>query len=236
MFHIVMVSLEYAYKNGYYIPFLYPFFYWIFKNHLLTSTIILKMLAVNYFFHFGSEIPSAKYCTPLIKPFMRLTDTGYIATFLSHYQPELFPIAFNVHMVIAIAYWIAIAFCNFSDVDSLDSNQIDNVYCKWWSYAIHTIPAVFYFYNISKTKQAFNFRTFANSIGWVLIWFVLIYIPWRLFTDDPIYNILGDSYSTGFKVGITFLVFTFLAIVNLLAEKYQLVTGSLILPYKSLEY
>lgn len=231
-----MVSLQYAYENGYYIPLLYPIFYYIFKNHLLSCTIVLKLLAINFFVHFGKDIPSAQYCSPLVKPFMRFTDTGYVATFLNHYQPELFPIAFNLHLMIAIAYWIGIALFDFSDIDYLDCNRIDNTYTKLWSYAIHTLPALFYLYNISKTKESFNYRTFVNTIGWIAIWFCMIYIPWRLLTNDPIYGVLDDSHSIYFKLGLTCIVFALVVLVNTMADKYQLVTGSLSIPYKQIKY
>ena len=48
----------------------------------------------------------------------------------------------------------------------------------------------------------FTTSTFKYSVYWVLIWFVFIYMPWRIFTGDVIYSILGKETTIYMKIMI----------------------------------
>lgn len=204
-----MWNIQYIYQNGHYVPFLYPFVYFLLNNHLLTITILLKILAVNYFVHFGHLLPVSSICNPILKPFMRLTDTGYIATCFFIFNPAFFPIAFNIHMLIFVGYFIAILFCGMTDADYIHLPQVDNDFALKWSYAVHLLPICFYLYYMIQHRKNIRFSnsTFKYSAYWVLIWFVFIYIPWRVFTGDIIYSILGDETSLYMKLLIVAGVF-----------------------------
>lgn len=200
----MMWNSQYIYQNGHYIPFLYPLFYYLAGSHLLTVTIVLKMLAVNYFVHFGNFLPFSSICNPILKGFMRLTDTGYIATCFFIFNPTFFPIAFNIHMLIFIGYFIAILFCGMTDADYIYLPQVDNDFASKWSYVVHLLPICFYIYYMSKNRKNIQFTTstFKYSVYWVLIWFVFIYMPWRIFTGDVIYSILGKETTIYMKIMI----------------------------------
>lgn len=138
------------------------------------------------------------------KRFMRLTDTGYIATCFFIFNPAFFPIAFNIHMLIFIGYFIAILFCGMTDADYIYLPQVDNDFASKWSYVVHLLPICFYIYYMSKNRKNIQFTTstFKYSVYWVLIWFVFIYIPWRIFTGDVIYSILGKETTIYMKIMI----------------------------------
>lgn len=224
------MSLQYIYQNGHYIPFLYPIVYSFLQNHLLTSTILLKALAVNFFIHFGHLLSYAHIAPPPLKAFVRFTDSGYIATFLTYFQPKLFPIAFNVHMFITIAFFTVVLCFSDSDVDDIYDDAIDFQYTRIWSYTIHGLFTLFFLYHLvnpkNKTTYTFNNETYFQTLTWMIIWFCLIYIPWRLLTGDPVYAVLGDDSSTITKIGVVCLVFVIFYITNSI--------GRVLSSYKSL--
>ena len=145
-------SWIYVYENGYYIPFLYPVFYVLLQDHLLAVTIVLKLLATSLYVHFGHLYEYSKYCPVITKPFMRLTDTGYIATLLAYKYQEFFPVAFNLHFMISFAYFFAVLVLGMTDMDKNYTADIDGDFITAWSYSIHSIPFVLFAYMLTQKK------------------------------------------------------------------------------------
>lgn len=189
-------------------------FQYFFQNHLLTTTIVLKLLSTNYFVHFGHLLDYANICNPILKPFMRLTDSGCIATIIYVCYPHFFPVAFNLHFLICVAYFISVVLFSMTDVDEISQPYIDDKYSEIWCYFVHFMPLLFLLFYLFKDNHKFTFQTYLYSVAWVLIWFIFIYIPWRLLTGDAIYNILEEDQNKYMQLTVVFSVFVLLYIGN----------------------
>lgn len=212
------LTIKYIYENGYYIPFLYPLFYLLLQNHLLTSTIVLKMLATNFYIHFGHHYEYSKYCPVITKPFMRLTDTGYIATLIALYKPSFFPTAFNIHFLITTAFFFAVGVLGMEDTDKNYTSDIDGDFITRWSYCVHLIPFAIFCYMLTTKKYTFDEKSFYYSVAWVLAWFLFIYGPFRALTGDCIYSILDYKEDRGIQFAVVILAVVFLFAGNMFGK------------------
>lgn len=214
-------SWTYIFENGYYIPLFYPLVYWYIPDHLIATTIILKLLATNYYIHFGKFYDYSNHCPSITKAFVRLTDTGYLATLMAYLYPSTFPVAFNIHFMLTISFFFATQVLGMKDMDgTYPSPTIDSTFAETWMHAIHTLPFLFFCYQLIANPQnkSFTFQTFYQSIAWVLAWFVFIYIPFRLITGDCVYSILAADENRWLQMAVVALVFVVLFVSNWIGQ------------------
>ena len=211
-------KVKYVFENGYYIPFLYPVFYYFLQNHLLTVTIVLKLLATNFYVHFGHMYEYSKYCPVITKPFMRLTDTGYIATLIAHYYPSFFPVAFNIHFMISTAYFFAVVVLGMKDMDKNYTTDIDGDFITMWSYCVHLIPFSIFCYMLLQKKYNFDRSTFSQALMWAFGWLFFIYVPFRLLTGDCIYSVLDYNESRWVQIAVVLIVILLLLAGNTVGQ------------------
>jgi len=209
-------------QNGFYIHFITAFLYYITHNPYLSWNISIKLYSMNYFYWYGhlfSYLPNPKY--NWIKQFVRFTDSGHIASFLPlFYKPSL-PLCHNVHFVIMTGYWIGKLVFGISDADRQNSSEANTI-IEWHmdlcTYIHHSVPYSFIYLlwkeNMDNKKMVCNDQYEYNSLFytyvWLYIWFLFIYMPWRLYTKDCVYSIL-DSKQTPLH-----LIFFFVAFVHFL--------------------
>jgi hypothetical protein len=212
------MDVQYIYENGYYIPFLYPVVYSLIQNHLLTTTIILKLIVINFYLQFGHLYDYSNYCPTIVKPFARLTDIGYIITFVHYFNPVIFPIAFNIHFMLSIAYLFGKHVLHFNDMETSYYDNIDYKYIEIWSNAIHILPFSFFCYMLFSNKYKFTYNTFLYSFFLVLAWLSFIYIPYRIVTGDCIYSILEYEKPRLIQLVVMLLIILLLYIGNIIGD------------------
>jgi hypothetical protein len=209
----VMNTILYVLKNGYYIPLLHAGLYMITDDHFLSTIIAMKAYPANYFYWFCDHYSYLSNHN-WVKQFIRYTDTGHIVSFLYYFYPEYLPLAFNVHYVITVAYWVGRIFIKMEDSDKLVISEIDPVFEETWSAMVHGVPLVLLTHRIINQTECvpFDYYSLKLTYGWNYSWLFGVYIPWRLYTGDCVYNILSHKSPwkkiVGFFAFIHFLVLT----------------------------
>ena len=194
-------------KHGFILLNLYYPLYLFFNNHLITTTIILKLLHINYYYFFGHLSPKLNHTTKLIRPWVRLTDTGFYALIVYYFYNDFFPICFNIHFVISIAYWIIMIVFGFQDSDNIHSHELSIYIAQFISSLTHGLPLLLLSKDICTNKIYFNDASLSYTNYWISGWFLFIYIPWRLFTHDEIYTVLNINTPSIYKLCTIFFVF-----------------------------
>lgn len=213
-------SIHNQIKNGYYIPFLYVFLLFIFRDILRVSLFIIKLYPVNHFYWFGElynyrNIPKQ---FNFIKQFVRMTDTGHLVSLLYVIDPSYLPLAHNVHFFITVGFWTG-KYIGSSDQDMIslnDKHQSMIMYDNTMSYISHGLPYLLFLREIWISEQcgSFDLHTLWISYRWNYIWFFMVYIPWRIYTGDVIYTIF--DLNKGYEIPLKFICF--LHLVTLVAN------------------
>jgi hypothetical protein len=208
-----MNTIIYAIKNGYYIPFIHAGLYLITADHFLSTIVVMKAYPANYFYWFCdhySYFPKHNW----VKQFIRFTDSGHLVSFLYFFYPEYLPLAFNVHYIITIAYWVGRKFLKMKDSDKLITPELDPIFEETWSAMIHSVPLILFTHKILNQTECvpFGYESLKMTYGWNYLWFFGIYLPWRIYTGDCVYDILSHKNPwqkiAGFLAFIHFLVLT----------------------------
>jgi len=211
------------FENGLHIPFLYFIFYLVTDHHLISYSLMMKLFSINYYYNFNEKFKSLTFIQSQIKPWVRFTDTGYIASLIYYMYPSFFPIAFNVHFTISIGYWCTMTFFKITDNDSFDKCSLFyNYFHKLMSYLLHTIPLALLFTDMCTYKNKFDDFSMYYSILWGISWIFFILIPWKYFTKDSIYTIFNDNVSINRKILIIFIMFSIINLSNNIGEQYCL--------------
>lgn len=197
--------------NGLYIPFIFFTHYFLYRHFFLSIAISLKIYSSNYFFWFNDDYSYKGLPRRLnwIKQFVRFTDTGHIISFLYCTYPTILPIAFNTHFIITFAYWIGHFFFQMKDCDIIQNAItipfIDNTF----NIFNHLLPLILLTFELWKHPELaiFDYTSLFYSYLWIVTWFCFIYIPWRSYTGDCVYNILHATvhYSK---------IFTFVMVIS----------------------
>ena len=203
-------------KNGFYIHLLQACLYYTTQNIYISSIVAIKMYSVNYFYWYGNQftfMPNPRH--NWIKQFTRLTDTGHFASFLPLFFPSILPVAHNVHFIIMSGYWIGKCAFNLKDADKLNFPDILDWHTDLCTYIHHSVPYLLIHYLFSQQHAdisincdyEYNMDTLKYTFAWLYGWLFFIYIPWRLYTGDPIYSILDakqtpKKYICGFIVAV----------------------------------
>lgn len=203
-------------KNGFYIHLLQACLYYTTQNIYISSIVAIKMYSVNYFYWYGNQftfMPNPRH--NWIKQFTRLTDTGHFASFLPLFFPSILPVSHNVHFIIMSGYWIGKCAFNLKDADKLNFPDILDWHTDLCTYIHHSVPYLLIHYLFSQQHAdisincdyEYNTDTLKYTFAWLYGWLFCIYIPWRVYTGDPIYSILDakqtpKKYICGFIVAV----------------------------------
>jgi hypothetical protein len=195
--------MDVVYKNGYYIPLLFPIIYSFSGDSFLATMIVLKTFPANYFYWFGYQYNYIKNYNWL-KQFVRFTDSGHIMSLLYWIWPEYLPLAFTTHFVITTGYWGGKLFIDLKYDDKFKNTEINPIFEDMWSGCIHGLPLVFITYNLRNECIPFTINTLKNSFLWNYGWLFGIYTPWRLITGDCMYSVF--SRKTPLKISVLFFI------------------------------
>jgi hypothetical protein len=213
-------------QNGYYIPFLHAGLYIITNDIYLSSIIALKIYPLNYFYWFSDQysyLPNKRY--NWIKQFIRFTDTGHLVSFLYYFYPQILPIAFNVHFIITFGYWGGRIAFKMKDSDQLQIPTFDHNFEEMWVALVHGLPIVLLSNRILHHDICivYSIEDLKFSYLWLYSWFIGIYLPWRIYTKDYVYNVLLD-FTDYKKMGVFIL---FIHIIILLGHMTGLLLNQL---------
>jgi hypothetical protein len=98
------------------------------------------------------------------------------------------------------------------DSDKLFLSDLDSQFEDIWSGMIHSVPLILLTREIVIKNECmlFGYENLKLSYAWGYFWFFCIYIPWRLYTGDCVYDIFSNKNSwkkiAGFFVFIHFTV------------------------------
>jgi len=211
----MLQQLETFFQNGFYIHILQAFLYSTTKNIYISSIIAIKMYSTNYFYWYGnyfSYLPNRKY--NWVKQFIRFTDTGHLASVLPLIYSSTLPVSHNVHFIIMSGYWIGKLAFNLKDADKIQTNNIIEWHTDLCTYIHHSVPYLLIHYLFKKESELrsidcdyeYSYQTLKHTYMWLYSWFLFIYIPWRMYTNDTVYSIL-DSKQTPKKFIYGFVFF-----------------------------
>ena len=206
-------TITYIKYNGLWTPIIFFPLYLIFNNFLLSLTFFLKLNTMIYYYHFSKhyKYKGCKY----IKPWVRFTDTSYIATiiYFINNDSDSYGLAFTVHALISIGYWIGWKLFGVTDLDDILNSNIDNMFCEIYSSfttaCVHGVPFILLHNDICKYDNSFSNSTITNLKIWILLWISCIYLPWRTYSGDAIYSVFKDFRNIKLKIQ-TFILTIFL--------------------------
>jgi hypothetical protein len=213
-------------KNGFYIPVLFWGLSTSLNQLFLPMVLCLKLCSFNYYYWFSHiydyNFTNKKY--NIVKQFVRFTDTGHIASFLYYFYPQFLPIAFNVHFIITVGYWLG-RFCfDLQDTDGYSDTDIIHWYTNIWVVFNHGLAFTCFIWIIltdNECNNSFNNDSIEYTFYWIYAWFFLIYIPWRMKTGDAVYSILSNESSIFTKISYVFLIHLFVVIANMFGHFLQ---------------
>jgi hypothetical protein len=201
-------------KNALYLPSLFFAIYFFCRDFFVASAIVLKWYSANYFYWFNDTYRYKNIPTRFnwIKQFVRFTDTGHIVSLLYIFDDKKwFQIAFTVHFTISLGYWVGKMLFQMRDCDSIKDNEIIKPLEHCFCYLNHSLPFIILYGRIHYYQ--FQFCKLFYSFLWLYGWFFLIYLPWRLLTQDPVYDFLKDCWNQKSLVFI-FLIHVMIALGN----------------------
>ena len=202
------------FKNGFHIINLYFPFYLLLQDHLLASCIIFKLFSINYYIHYGQYNFHLTYLTKYIRPWVRLSDTGFYYILAYYFYDESFySIAYIINGAIFISYWVIMIGLNYKDNDNFHSllvmGKVGYILERFMSVASHSLPFFLLHSDMCEYTHSFNENNLYQSIKWMLLWLCLIYVPYVYYTHDYIYSIMSTKTSIIIKfVGIIFVFFS----------------------------
>ena len=209
------------FKNGLHIPLLYFAFNFFFENNLFSYTLMMKIFSINYYYNYYQSFNNLTFIQSQIKPWVRFTDTGYIATLIYYIYPDFFPIAFNIHFAICVGYWCIMTFFGISDVNSIKGENLYYYYQKMMSYLLHILPLILLSNDICLYKNMFDEKSLFYSLIWTTSWFIFVLVPWKIITKDSIYTIFNDNVSINKKIFVIIFMLSLINLSNNLAIMYS---------------
>jgi hypothetical protein len=111
-------------------------------------------------------------------------------------------------------YWIGKCAFNLKDADKLNLPNILDWHTDFCTYIHHSVPYLLIHYLFAQQQQVgfsincdyeYDMDTLKYTFAWLYGWLFFIYIPWRVYTGDPIYSIL-DVKQTPKKYIFSFIV------------------------------
>lgn len=195
--------------NGGFLPIVFLATLALSNNLFLACIITMKCYTSNYFFWFNDEYHFKNLPRKFnwIKQFVRFTDTGNLASILVYFDSSWLQIAFVVHFIITIGYWYGKCWFQMKDLDSVKNPRINRSIESFFCTCNHGLPLCFLLYfAINSDNTTFNtwFKNCLGSFLWMYTWATCIYLPWRLFTKDPVYE-LFDWNKTPFTISLFFV-------------------------------
>ena len=198
------MNLKGCARNGGYIPLLGLITLGATGSLFATTTLTLKMFQENYYYWYHPYFrlpPHIPTWFNYLKQFSHYTDTGHIISLLCLADPTWIPIAFNTHFTITIAYWVSNLLLGLTDDDDGDFTPLPldkRPWTKWtngWWTLNHSLPVLvlgwmFVTQTHHQQTSLFGIHSLLTTFGWLYGWVILVYIPWRAITNNPVYSIL----------------------------------------------
>uniref|UniRef100_A0A6C0HI77 Uncharacterized protein n=1 Tax=viral metagenome TaxID=1070528 RepID=A0A6C0HI77_9ZZZZ len=185
-------------KNGCYIPFVYIGLWYFTKDFYLSTVVCFKLHTMNYFYRFEHHYKILPSPYNFMKQFVRLTDSGIAASLIYYFYPAFFSVAHNIHFLISVGYWVGKLMFSMEETNEIHSPEIVKWYIKMCSDLLHIVPYALLVREIPTFDQCHNYFTYndlTHSYNWMQYWFIYVYIPWRLITNDAMYTVISSKNS-----------------------------------------
>ena len=100
------------------------------------------------------------------------------------------------------------------DSDQLQLTTIDHRFEEMWTAMVDGLPIVLLFNRILHKNVCilYSIEHLQNSYIWLYMWFFRIYLPWRYYTGDYMYNVVSDftDYKKIIRLGLFIHLIIFL--------------------------
>ena len=187
-------------KNGFYIPLVYVYALYLNYDLFHVTIFIVKLFPLNYYYWFSHlyDFENIPKHLNFVKQFVRFTDTGHIVSLCYLFDSSYLPLAHNVHFMIMTGY-LGGRLYGTCDMDSLclsDASAAAKEVIYWyeelWTITTHIAPYLLFLRELalSDTCYEFSFMNLVATYKWLHIWFFFVYMPWRIYTHDPVYSVL----------------------------------------------
>lgn len=199
--------MEVVLRNGYYIPAIHALLYIITDDLFLSTMIAMKLYPANYFYWFSDQyhfLPKNNW----VKQFIRFTDTGHLISLLYYLNPDFLPMAFNIHFIITFGYWGGKLAFQLNDCDQMKHPLLNPYFENYWVGLVHGLPLVLLANRLvhHPVCMSYSMNELWWTYSWMWCWFTCIYIPWRLYTKDPVYSVLENIYEWKKMAGFIFFI------------------------------
>ena len=112
---------------------------------------------------------------------------------------------YNVHFVITFGYWFCMIFLKGIDKDDIELKDEIKWFTKFWVALNHGLIYGYLLYTLFNLSEcSFTYTTLLYSYIWLWIWGICIYLPWKYFTGDCVYDFLNINKYT--KVQTIFFI------------------------------
>jgi len=104
---------------------------------------------------------------------------------------------------------------NLKDADKLLTTNIIEWHLDLCTYIHHIVPYLLIHYLYKKESKLrsidcdyeYSNQTLKHTYLWLYCWFLFIYIPWRMYTNDVVYSILDTKQTPkNFVFGFVFFI------------------------------
>jgi len=203
-------------ENGFYLPLLSFFIYFIVDDIYLPVFFFLKAFSINHYYHYNHlyEYPSIYKW----KHLFRLTDTGHIAAFMFYFNKKTLPIAHNIHFVIDVGYYTASLLFGMKSMEKIQNDysllRLPFTIHEYTNHCLSYILLVYYMINDKERNYEFDNYSLIYSFIWLYSWLLFLYIPWVLLTNDYIYSVLSPSKPIYLRIGMILFINVLAFIAN----------------------
>lgn len=176
--------------NGGFVPFIYFLILSFTDDYLLSAAMTIRLFTINYFFWFVPWTIQQQ-----LRQCVRFTDSQTLLCVLNYYihDARFEQITFNILAIVSFGFWIG--YCCGIDEQFVKipypfmQEEISNLY----HYINHGMLFLILFFKIISSTPQHNIEFYVESIKntflYVIMYIMIIYIPWFFITGDTIYNL-----------------------------------------------
>lgn len=167
-------------KNGGYVPYVYQLITNWTNNYFLGVILALRLITINYFYWFMSWTLYEQ-----LKQNVRFTDCGTLVSLLYTIDPQRYEgVCYAINWLITVGFWTGKSL-GFNETLKKPKREI----------ICHTINKLYHYLNHGlmllivsvKSERTFITNDFLMTLGIIVYYLCLVYLPWYLMTGDTIY-------------------------------------------------
>ena len=170
-------------KNGGYVSYMYLLFLHLLKGDVLIAcSMTIRLFTINYFFWFCEWSYFGQ-----LRQFVRFTDSQTVLCllyWLYDKNNDIEEITYNILAIVTFGFWVAKMFGIDETLVAIKYPFIQDIVTKFYHYINHGLLLL-----IISPLYRFSINGIKNTLLFILMYLMLIYIPWYFFTEDRVYDI-----------------------------------------------